>query len=440
MDVLRTIYLNNKFMKLKKTFTKSGLLLSSAFLILFTSEYVNAQTLQNILQNSLTTAPEIKEAKADIESSHHRTKQAESQHWPILSLTGSKSIAQYHKDKSDYTDKSFIPGVEGQVNIYSFGAMEADVNRSKKEEEFYLYQYGSTQEDLAYKIAKYYLEALSMKEAIIVARKSLKRHEEILQDLDSILSNDEGRESEYVQANARLIMVEKEINNYRKRLSNALNSLSKYTKVYVTATELTNPFNNLTDKTLFSKYTLSDKSLNPNYQTQKAELDSKKLAVLAEDKKRLPKINLVASATKEDRQVGIKVSWDIFNAPSGYSVREKASQASASYERLERISRDIEERAKLAKINIEENRAQLKTLKAQMKESLKVTNFYKLQFEIARKTLLDVLNSERELSDVELAYVTTENDLRLAILDYLYSQGAISNWSGIKNTPSKQTN
>ncbi|ECD4289131.1 TolC family protein, partial [Salmonella enterica subsp. enterica serovar Potsdam] len=54
--------------------------------------------------------------------------------------------------------------------------------------------------------------------------------------------------------------------------------------------------------------------------------------------------------------------------------------------------------------------------------------FYQLQFNIARRSLLDVLNAEKELSDIQLLYVTTSYDLRNAMLDYMYSQGTISSW------------
>ncbi|WP_301098743.1 TolC family protein [Otariodibacter sp.] len=415
-------------------------ILSCLLLSLILSNIANGTTLKNILKHSLTSAPEIKEASANIDASHNRTEQAKSQHWPVVSLTGSQSLLQHHRNRADYTNKSFQPGIEGQINLYAFGAMEADVDRTKKEEEFYQYQYATTQEDLGYEIAKLYLEALNMKEAITVSQKSLKRHQEILKNIDVILANDEGRESEYVQAEARLIMVQQDINNYRKRLANALTTLSKYTGIKVSESDLNNPFSNLSDNQLFSQYSAKDKLSTPMYKAQQADLDAKKLAMDAEDKKQLPRINLVASATREDRQVGLKVSWDILNRANSYSVREKISDVSASRERLARISRDIDDRANLAKINITESRTQLNTLKSQINASAKVVDFYKLQFEIARRSLLDVLNAERELSSVELAYATTQHSLRSAILDYLYSQGSISNWSGVTSNLLNNTN
>ena len=44
-----------------------------------------------------------------------------------------------------------------------------------------------------------------------------------------------------------------------------------------------------------------------------------------------------------------------------------------------------------------------------------------------------MLNAEKEVTSVELAYATTEHSLRSSMLDYLYTQGMISTWSEVKS-------
>lgn len=399
----------------------------------------HANRLQDILQYSLNSAPEIHEANANIEASRNRTEQAKSEHWPVVRAVGSSTVSQYHRDRSDYQQKRFTPGVKAELNLYSFGAIDKNIERNRKEEEFYQHKYTSTREDLAYTIAQLYLRALNMKESIQVMKKSLARHKAIMGNLGTIVANDMGRQSEYVQAEARMLSVEQNINRYNKELAVTLNTLSKYTKVRITEKDLENPFNGLSDNELFNKYAIRDKAQNPTYKAQQAELEAKQLAVEAENKKELPKVNLVGFATQDDRYVGVEVNWDILNRGNNYGIHEKASEMAAAHQRLDRISRDIEETSQLAQINIRESRIQLKTLKALIASSAKVVNFYKLQFDIARRSLLDVLNAERELSEVELSLTGTEYALRLATLDYLYSQGALSTWGNVQqeNKPLK---
>lgn len=406
--------------------------LSSLLLSALLAFPVQASTLKQILQHAMSHAPEVLEAHANVEASQNRTEHAKSGHWPTVTLTADQRFSQYHKEPSDYTTKHLVPGVRGQVNIFAFGAIEKDIERARQEEQYYKDRVIATREDLAYTIGSLYLRALNMKEAIEVMKRSLKRHHGIMGNLTAIVESDTGRQSELVQGEARMLRVEQDINSYHKQLLSTLNTLSKYTKVQITENDLTNPFANLTDKELFSKYALQDKLQNPTYRAQLSDLQTKRLTVESESKKQLPKINLVGSATRDDRYVGMEVSWDLLNRGTEYTVREKASDMAASQQRLDQTSRDIEETSRLAQINIQESRHQLKTLRSQIKASAKVVDYYKMQFDIARRSLLDVLNSEQELSSVELAFATTNHDLRQSMLDYLYAQGSISKWGDVK--------
>lgn len=54
-----------------------------------------------------------------------------------------------------------------------------------------------------------------------------------------------------------------------------------------------------------------------------------------------------------------------------------------------------------------------------------------LQFEIATRSLLNVLDSYQELTSVQATEVAARNDFRSAALLYLVSQARVSTWAGI---------
>ncbi|WP_350441558.1 TolC family protein, partial [Proteus mirabilis] len=394
--------------------------------VLFNS---HANSLKYILNNSLNNAPELLEAKADIDIAVAKVNQTRAQHFPVISVTGNKLLGQYHRDKSDYDNNSFIPGLRGELNIYSFGGIENDVERNEKEQLYYQFKYSETKENVAYTISDLYLKALLAKESIAVKKKSLDRHNKIISELNVIARNDEGRVSEYVQAEARKILVEQDINYYEKELMTTLSTLSKYTGFPVGESDLVNPFDGMTVSDMYSEFTAENNNQNPAYLVSQADIDAKKMGVKVENKKQLPRINLTGNITKDDRQIGIDVTWDIINFSSLYSIDEKVSQLNAAQQRMERVIRDIEEARRLSVINIQKSTQKLKILDAQILSSTKVVDFYQLQFNVARRSLLDVLNAEKELSDVELSYATTLSDLRYGMLDYLYAQGKLSHWA-----------
>lgn len=400
-------------------------------IVIFGGVFFNssAHSLKYILNNSLNNAPELLEAKADVDVAVARVNQAQAQHFPVFSVTGNKLLGQYHRDNRDYDDNNFIPGVRGELNLYSFGGIESDIERNEKEQLYYQFKYRETKENIAYTISDLYLKALLAKESIMVKKKSLDRHNRIISELNVIARNDEGRISEYVQAEARRILVEQDINHYEKELMTTLSTLSKYTGFPVGESDLVNPFESMTVSDIYREYTAENNNQNPAYLVSQADIEAKKMGVEVENKKLLPRINLTGNITKDDRQIGIDVTWDIINFSSLYSVDEKISQLHASQQRMERVIRDIEEARRLSVINIQKSTQKLKILDAQILSSAKVVDFYQLQFNVARRSLLDVLNAEKELSDVELSYAATLSDLRYGMLDYLYAQGTLSNWA-----------
>ncbi|MDH3000132.1 hypothetical protein A1D23_07995 [Chelonobacter oris] len=399
------------------------------------STFSYANSLKNALMQSLVNDPVLREADAELGAAKDRVEQAKGGHYPVVSLTGNKMLSQYHKDSSDRTETKVIPGVRGSINLYAFGAIEKEVEKNKENEKYYHFKYYESREELAYTISDLYLKALQAKERVEAGERNLRRHNEILANLGTIVMNDEGRESEYVQAEARALLVEQEINEYQRELYQNLTQLATYTGSQITEKELRDPFAELPIDALYKNYSSKDVKTTATYQAQMAELETNMKDHELSKLKKLPKLDLSASATTEDREASLNVNWDVFNHTSSYEVREKANMIASAKERLERVERNIHETSNLAQLDIKRNTIQLRTLEKQIKASQKVTEFYRLQFDLARKTLIELLNAHSEWAGVEMAKVNTQNALRKAKLDYLRSQGSLAQWAGFpRNT------
>lgn len=403
----------------------------SLILCFSASAVAKGESLQQLLQYALVSDPILQEARAEQFVAESQVEQSKSLRWPTVRLTGNELIAQHHDDPDDDKSKDFIPGVEVSMNVYSFGAVDAEIAKSQANQQFKAHQYDESREELGYTIGDLYLTALNARESIRVLQRSLARHINIMGDLEVIVANDIGRESELVQGSARKILVQQQINDYQRLLETTLSSLAKYTKEPVQAMQLSVPFKNVTPEELQKDYALPIDENSPSYLAQQAELESSRHELEAEKAKRMPQINLVGSATTEDQTLSLNMSWDVFNRATKYSIQEKAGLERVAKQRLDRVARDVDESARLALIDIRRSLLQLQTLTAQMQANAEVIEFYKLQFTIARKTLIEVLNAENELADVELAYANTQTTLYRAVLSYLRSQGQIARWAGV---------
>lgn len=184
----------------------------------------------------------------------------------------------------------------------------------------------------------------------------------------------------------------------------------------------------MTRSLLEKRYSQSQR-LHPSYQAANAKIKTAQASVEAEKASHYPKLDIIGQVTKDDRQVYLNVSWDVFNRSNSYSVQEKAQMLSAEKNRLEQTVLDLQEKNRTALINLDEYNKQIKTLSKQVNSLYEVTQYYKLQFSIAKRSLLDLLNAENELLSAELNKVTTEYQFRHSFLDYLYSQGMTYKWA-----------
>ncbi len=395
---------------------------------LLCSTSVYAVQLKTLLKTALEQDPMMLEAQANEEAALSKVKESKALHYPTLAVTANQILDQSHESQYDYVSEDFTPGIRGSVNLYSFGAISAQVARDEKKSQYFEQKIGETAEELGYNIGSEYLKALNAHEALAVQMRSLERHNKFTQDVSVIVQYDAGRRSELTQARARQMQVEHTISSLQRDLGFALSHLRKYSPEVIDQDTLSDPFAGLAPSQFINRYQLGEVTKHPSYLAQEAELDSIRSEVKYRKAKRYPSINLEGNVTTEDRQVYLNMSWDLLNQGAKYSVEQSGQSAVAAKARLDQIQRDIEERARTAEIDMFQSQQKMQISQEQIIASRKVVSDNEKQFKIARKSLIDVLNAYNELASVEMAYVSAQNDYRMAALAYLRAQANISNW------------
>lgn len=397
-------------------------------LSLYASSQAHAVELRTILKNALQQDPLIIEAQANEQAAISKVKESQALHYPVLAVTANQILDQSHDNRADYASENFTPGLRGTLNLYSFGAISAQVERDKSKSAYFHEKTGETAEELGYNIGSEYIKALRAQESLEVQNRSLERHNKFTRDIGIIVQYDQGRRSELIQAKARQMQVEHIISGLQRELGFALSNLKKYAP-HVDPAGLSDPFAQFSISNVVDRYSLADSSQHPSYQAQQAELDSIRSEHKYRQTKRYPSINLEGNVTTEDRQIYLSMAWDVFNQGNKYSVEQGGQSIVAAQARLGQIQRDIEERARTAEIDMFQSKQKMEITRQQIAASRDVVIANEKQFKIARKTLVDVLNAYNELSAVEIAYVTAQNDFRMAALAYLRAQGKISTWA-----------
>lgn len=381
--------------------------------------------LKAVLLEGLNKEPQLMEANANLYVARMQVEQAKSGHYPVVRVYGQQPVQR--SNSLDDNDKRFEPGAGVTLNLFAFGAINKKINYAKANADALAYKYEETKENVAYRIVELYLMAIRSQENVNTLNASLDRLNRILSMMESVAHIDRGRRSEYVQAQSRVFAVEQQLAAAERELGDNLSQLQRYTRRSVSEIRLINPFTQ--DNAAFKQQFAGSMEKHPSYQTAQASIDSAQAAISAEKTSRLPRVDLVGKATRSDKEVYLNVSWDLFNRESAYGVREKAGVLEAQTSRLDQTVLDLEQRNRVALINMDLYARQTATLGQQIQSQEQVVEFYKMQFSIARRSLLDVLNAENDLLNAEMGRVNAEYQYRHSALDYLYAQGTTVKWA-----------
>lgn len=319
-----------------------------------------------------------------------------------------------------------------KLNLYSWGGIEALIDRDKKKERFAYYKFFETRKELSNEIANLYVAAIFYKESVVVANRNLERHKKFMDNLQIVSTYDTGRQSEFSQAESRYLQAQSSIVDLERNLQTTLSRLNLYFSKPVGVNDLVDPFKGKKAEDFFKEFKDGPKdNVHPSMLAQQAELDSAIADIDVTDAATKPQINLEGLATRYDRNAQITLSWDLFNRPAHYNTENAKAKVYSAQARMRQIKRDITERYETAKINMLQSQNQAEISQRHISVQTKVANDYAEQFTVSRRTLLEVLDAYADLSRTETTYVNARHEFRTSTLAFLLAQAKISRWAGL---------
>lgn len=407
--------------------------LSVIFLSLyFINSYATASSLKEALHYALSQDPRVLEAKANFAIAEAQTNISKAGHFPVISLNNTQTLAQ--KDEFSSSGFQSRPSLRAQLNLFSWGAIQNAVERDKHKEGFFKFKASETQEQVGKSIIELYLSALKAKETIKIHQENIKRHKNLLNNIKTVARYDSGRGFEVIEAESRLLHAEATIAQQHRTLQVTLNQLNRYTKRVFTEADLQDPFINETPEKFVQQYKNGDLINNPTYQAQQKELESAKANSKVSKSKLFPAINLEGEVYKKGYNVYLGMSWNIVDLASYRAIDYGRYTEAAAQAKLDEVLLELGEQAKSAEIDMQQNKNRLAIVKKQIAAQHKTVRATELQFNVAQRSLFNVLNAYKELSDIEVEEISIKNDFRVAALNYLVSQAKVGEWAGVKTT------
>ena len=399
-----------------------------------------AVELRDAVQAALSTNPEIRQAVANRVATQEERVQAEGLWYPRVSVEGSagiRSLRNPTRRNIGIADETLYP-IEGQLIVdqllFNSGGREAEIRRQAARTDAAAARVEERSEFVALNVARTYIDYLLQQRLVAIAEDNATFHERLAADLREGVSKGSISVADQQQAEERLQAARTRVTEAREDLENAGITFRTLTGLPIDSVSMPPDLTQCTPATL-EEAEASARQNNPRVQEALADLATAREEIRAARAEIGPRVNLEGRARAghdidgfagrtTDLQGNVVLRWLLYNGGTKEAnVREQRNRADEVHARLFERTRRAEEDTRTAWSRLQNQSRLVSELEAQGRITDDLLLSYREQFNIGRRSLLDVLDAQNTRNNVQAQTETA----RLAKLYAQYRVLAASN-------------
>ena len=409
---------------------------------------VSAADLTSVTKTAIENNPEVQVQWSNFLEATANQKQARAGYLPSIDLN-----AAYGKGDRDFDSRGWFN--QGQAEIALTQVLFDGFRiKNKVEQGDYAalkryYELNAGVEQKAFEAAQAYLDVQRYRDLVQLAQTNVNNHQRVYNQIQQKTKQGVGNGADLAQISGRLSLAQTNLMTEQANLNDVSARFARIVGLEPSANlepvNLNASLPNSSQDAVMTAY--------QNNNSLKAALSEMEYArTNAEEFKSnmYPKLSLVARTGLyqnrnsfderndpekygRDSAVELRLNYNLFN---GFADRAAMNAANARVLQSDDLKNkacvDIRQTSAVAYNNVNNYSNQLQWLQRHRDESASVVKAYNDQFDIGRRTLLDVLDSENEAFQANRAYVSAQYDLKIAQFQTLYSMGQLLPALGIQ--------
>ena len=425
-------------MKHKKSLALSGLLVLSLGV-------AHADSLQEAIQYTINENPEVQSASSERLAVEQEISQAKAGFFPTVDLSvgagwerslNTTTEAAGEGSKSLGRDEASI---QVRQMIYDGFATSSEVKRQTARTNSRAYTVFGQAEITALNAVEAYINVLRRDELLILANENLKVHKETNEQIESRSNRGVGRRADVEQSTGRLALAQKnvlsEVGNLRDAQTAYLRVVGKLPhaleSVEAPGDALPASFDVAVDTAIANHPIL--KSANADIESAIAQHATAKTAFM-------PRVDLELSAShnkdidgiegvNEDAMAMFRLRYNLYNGGKDTARRKETAYLINQAKNIrDNTYRQAVESMRLSWIAHQTVMSQMAFFESHKNSSVKSNEAYQKQFNIGRRSLLDLLDSANEMFVAKSAYANAKYDELYSQFRILASAGALNNF------------
>ena len=398
----------------------------------------SALTLNDAIRYTLETNPEILAARNEHLARSQEVDVAKAGYRPTLDVAagiGRQTIESQSTGGDEVTLTRHESSVAARQMVFDGFATSEEVNRQQARADSALYKASEIEENTALRAADVYLNILRQNELLDLARETLYEHQNIHDQMVLRNKSGVGSKADLDQISARLALAN---SNMISAQSNLLDSQTNFYRV----TGLQPQINQVEVPKHIQSMPASVESAeelaleqHPTLKSANADVESAVAQYEATESVFWPNLQIEADkrwdedidgvvGESEDLVVALRMRYNLYNGGGDRSRRKQTAHLIEQAKDIRNNTRrQVTESLRLSWSAHQTIDDQLKYLEMHVRASLATKSAYQKQFNIGRRTLLDLLNTENEVVDSKRTLIN-------ATYDQLFAQYRIFNSMG----------
>ncbi|WP_439135966.1 TolC family outer membrane protein [Pseudomaricurvus sp.] len=389
------------------------------------ASYANALSLKDTVEHTLNTHPEVQAARNVVKSRGEEVREAKAGYLPTVDLAagiGRQKVQTPSTGDEEVSLTRHEASVSARQMLFDGFATSEEVNRQQARESSAGYKVVEVEENTALRVAEVYLNLLRFGDLLNLARETLREHQNIHDQMVLRNKSGVGSKADLDQISARLALAQSNMLTAQNNLLDAKTNFYRVTGMFPDISALKLPTVNETLPSMLENAEEIALDQHPTLLSAKADVESAEAQYEATESSYWPRLQLEADrrwdedidgveGDNEDTIVALRVSYNLYNGGAD-SARRKSTAYLLEQARDIRnnTQRQVIESLRLSWSAYKTIEQQMKYLEMHVQAAADTRTAYQKQFNIGRRTLLDLLNTENEVVESRRALINANYD------------------------------
>lgn len=388
---------------------------------------LQAETLNDVLNNTLEANPDINKQLKYYESVLQDLEIAKSTNLPSLDYEGSVGSERTKRENTDSLNLThYNNSITLRQNIFNGFQTTSEIEQNSARISSAAYSVIDSANRVTYETIKAYLEVLKENELTVLYNENVQNHEEILKKIKERTDAGVGRQSEVQQTKSRLSLAHANLivqqNNYQDTLTNYLFNVGRHfdeNSYKVPTLDYTFPSDVDAATSISIKNNSALKVMRSNIIAKKAEHKKSKSNFY-------PIIDAVVSqewndnvdgvvGTKESTDAYITLRYNLYKGGADEASKLKSITAiQEESEALNKTRREIVKATRLSYMAYKTYEAQKEYLNIHVSTSKETLDSYVDEYGLGRRDLLAILDAQKEYNTARQTQTRANYDLLIS--------------------------